>query len=47
MEYFKQVVKQQHGVTFREQAKWWLNHVRDEETETYRGFNSGDVGGVH
>jgi integrase len=29
VEYFSQVVKQNHGVTFREQAKWWLNHVKE------------------
>jgi hypothetical protein len=29
VEYFSQVVKQSHGVTFREQAKWWLNHVKE------------------
>ena len=29
VEYFSQVVKQKHGVTFRQQAKWWLNHLRE------------------
>jgi integrase len=29
VKYFSQVVKQEHGVTFREQAKWWLNHVKE------------------
>ena len=29
VECFSQVVKQQHGVTFRQQAKWWLNHLRE------------------
>ena len=29
VEYFSQVVKQSHGVTFREQAKWWINHVKE------------------
>jgi integrase len=29
VEHFSQVVKQSHGVTFREQAKWWLNHVKE------------------
>jgi len=29
VEYFSQVVKQEHGVRFREQAKWWLNHVKE------------------
>ena len=29
VEYFSQVVKQQHGVTFRQQAKWWLNHLSE------------------
>src|SRR5437016_5351269 len=28
VEHFKQVVKQSHGVTFREQANWWLNHIQ-------------------
>ena len=28
VEHFNQVVKQSHGVTFREQANWWLNHIR-------------------
>ncbi len=31
MEYFNEVVKQNNGVTFREQAKWWLNHVRSRK----------------
>ena len=26
--HFNQAVKQAHGVTFREQAKWWLNHIQ-------------------
>jgi hypothetical protein len=26
--YFNQVVKPKNGATFREQAEWWLNHVR-------------------
>ena len=29
VEYFSQVVKQEHSVTFRIQAKWWLNHLRE------------------
>ncbi len=29
VEYFSQVVKQPHGVTFRQQAKWWLNHLSE------------------
>ena len=29
VEYFNQVVERRHGVTFREQAKWWLNHVKE------------------
>ncbi len=28
VEHFDKVVKQAHGVTFREQAKWWLNHIQ-------------------
>jgi integrase len=28
VEHFEKVVKQAHGVTFREQAQWWLNHIR-------------------
>jgi len=28
VEHFESVVKQAHGVTFREQAKWWLNHIQ-------------------
>jgi len=28
VEHFEKVVKQVHGVTFREQAKWWLDHVQ-------------------
>ena len=28
MDYFNKVVKQGDGVTFREQAKWWLSHVQ-------------------
>jgi len=31
VEYFNQVVKQKAGVTFYEQAKWWLNHVRSRK----------------
>jgi integrase len=31
VEYFNEVVKQNNGVTFREQAKWWLNHVRSRK----------------
>lgn len=27
-EHFNNVVMQTHGVTFREQAEWWLNHVQ-------------------
>jgi integrase len=27
VDYFNKVVKKGDGVTFREQAKWWLNHV--------------------
>jgi len=30
MEYFK-VVKKKNGVTFHEQAQWWLNHVRSRK----------------
>jgi len=28
VEHFEKVVKQAHGVTFREQANWWLNHIQ-------------------
>ncbi|MDT8068957.1 MAG: tyrosine-type recombinase/integrase [Terriglobia bacterium] len=28
VELFDKVVKQAHGVTFRQQAKWWLNHIQ-------------------
>ena len=31
VEYFNEVVKQNNGVTFREQAKWWLNHVQSRK----------------
>jgi integrase len=28
VEHFEKVVKKAHGVTFREQASWWLNHIQ-------------------
>ena len=28
MEHFDKVVKQANGVTFRDQAKWWLNRIQ-------------------
>ena len=28
LEHFDKAVKQAQGVTFREQAKWWLNHIQ-------------------
>jgi len=31
VEYFNEVVKQKNGVTFHEQAQWWLNHVRSRK----------------
>jgi integrase len=31
VEYFDQVVRQKNGVTFHEQAEWWLNHVRSRK----------------
>ena len=31
VEYFDQVVRQKNGVTFHEQARWWLNHVRSRK----------------
>lgn len=31
VEFFNEVVKQRNGVTFREQAKWWLNQIRSRK----------------
>jgi hypothetical protein len=36
VQHFDEVVKQAHGVTFREQAKWWLDHIQRRKRKPLR-----------